>query len=62
MTPEATHRCDDIAIWADGSWATLEDISNGDYHWKSGDFEIISHLETERLEALGVYEDPTGTG
>ncbi|ARR57847.1 hypothetical protein HY78_30625 (plasmid) [Rhizorhabdus wittichii DC-6] len=56
MTNEATRSCDDIALWADGSWATLGDISNGDYHWKSDDYEIIPHLETERLIALGVYD------
>ncbi|WP_171899304.1 hypothetical protein [Sphingobium sp. RAC03] len=56
MTIESTRCCDDVALWPDGSWATLGDISNGDYHWKSDDYEIISYLETERLTAPGVYE------
>lgn len=56
MTNASPRCCDDVALWPDGSWATLGDISNGDYHWKSDDYEIISYLETERLTALGVYE------
>ena len=56
MITAATRHDDDIAVWADGAWATLEDVRAGEFDWISDDYEIISHLDTDRLIALGVYD------
>jgi len=48
---------DDIVLWPDGSWATLEEVRNGDYDWKSDDFEIIDQLDEARLKAAGVLDE-----
>lgn len=48
---------DDIVLWSDGTWATLEGVRNGEYDWKSDDFEIIDHMDGVRLKAIGVLDD-----
>jgi len=48
---------DDIAVWPDGSWAELGEVWNGDYDWKSDDFEIVRFDDVERLKALGIADD-----
>ncbi|WP_371349210.1 hypothetical protein [Ancylobacter sp. IITR112] len=48
---------DDIVLWPDGSWATLEEVRNGDYDWKSDDYEIIDHMDDARLKAAGVLDE-----
>lgn len=48
---------DDIAIWPDGCWAELRDVWNGDYAWKSGDYEIVRIEDEVRLKTLGLAPD-----
>jgi len=48
---------DDIAVWADGSWATLDDIRRGEFDWKSDDYEIVPYDDTTRLIALDVIDE-----
>ncbi|MDQ0304922.1 hypothetical protein [Ancylobacter polymorphus] len=47
---------DDIVLWPDGTWATLEQVRNGDFDWMSDDYEIIDHLDA-RLKAAGVIDE-----
>lgn len=60
MITAAARHDDDIAVWADGTWATLEDVRAGEFDWMSDDYEIISHHDTDRLIALGVYDADPG--
>ena len=48
---------DDIVLWPDGSWATLEEVRNGDYDWKSDDYEVIRYDDTRRLREIGILND-----
>jgi hypothetical protein len=45
---------DDIAVWADGSWATLGEVWNGECTHKSDDYEIIREEDNARLFELGI--------
>ena len=47
---------DDFAVWPDGTLATLEDVQNGNYAWKSDDFEIVAQDNLERLRELDVLD------
>ncbi|MES4992548.1 hypothetical protein ACTJJ7_11820 [Phyllobacterium sp. 22229] len=55
--PNRSPQPDDIVLWPDDSWATLRDVRNGHYDWKSDDYEIIDHTHTARLKALDVYDE-----
>ncbi len=48
---------DDIVLWPDGAWATLEDVQNGHYNWRSDDFEIIDHTDDARLTQAGIIDE-----
>ena len=48
---------DDLAVWPDGSWATLGDVWNNEYAWKSDDFEMIDQDDAARMGDLGIYLD-----
>lgn len=48
---------DDIVLWPDGTWATLEEVRNGDFGWMSDDCEIIDHMDDARLKAAGVIDE-----
>lgn len=48
------HHSDDIAIWPDGCWATLGDIWDNQFNWKSDDYEIVRLDDISRLRALGL--------
>ncbi|QKS00416.1 hypothetical protein F9288_12875 [Sphingomonas sp. CL5.1] len=52
------HSSDDIAVWPDGTWATLGEVRAGDSAHMSDDYEIVSYLDHARLKALGVEQDP----
>lgn len=48
---------DDIALWPDGTWATLDDVQRGELAHMSDDYEVISIDDTERLIATGIAEE-----
>jgi hypothetical protein len=49
---------DDVAVWPDGSWATLGEVWSGEASHKSDDYEIIRENDSARLkEALGLTDD-----
>ncbi|MBA8907949.1 hypothetical protein [Aminobacter ciceronei] len=47
---------EDIALWPDGSWAHLGDVWNGEFDWKSDDYEVIGHDDEERLSKTGILD------
>ncbi len=51
------YHLDDIVIWPDGSWTTVEDIQRGEFSHKSDDYEIVRLEDHDRLRALGLAED-----
>ena len=48
---------DDLAVWPDGSWATLGEVWNNAYAWKSDDFEMVDQNDTARLADLEITLD-----
>jgi hypothetical protein len=48
---------DDIAVWPDGSWATLGEIWNGGCGWKGDDYETVRADDVARLTELGLAEE-----
>jgi hypothetical protein len=48
---------DDVVLWPDGTWATLDEVRNGDFGWMSDDYEIIDHMDDARLKAAGVIDE-----
>ena len=48
---------DDIAVWADGSWATLREVWDAEFNWKSDDYEIILEEDTTRLKEMGIIDE-----
>jgi hypothetical protein len=56
------HSPDDYAVWPDGSYATLQDVWNGEYNWLSDDYEVVAYDNHPRLIALAIYtaEDTNG--
>lgn len=48
---------DDIAIWPDGTWAHIEDVRRGDYHFMSDDYDVVSIDDVAGLAARGVNLD-----
>lgn len=48
---------DDIVLWPDGSWATVEDVRNSAFNWRSDDYEIIDQMDDPRLLAAGVIAE-----
>lgn len=57
QTPARSVDPDDIAIWPDGTWAYIEDVRRGDYHFMSDDYEIVPIDDLARLTSLGVRFD-----
>ncbi|MDW9478843.1 hypothetical protein GOB57_09115 [Sinorhizobium meliloti] len=45
---------DDIAVWPDGTWATLGEIKRGEFAWMSDDYEIVAQESDDRLRELGI--------
>ena len=45
---------DDIAVWPDGTWATLGDIWRGDYGFMSDDYEVVWLEDVTRLKQLDI--------
>jgi hypothetical protein len=52
-----THHPDDIAVWPDGFWATLEEVRNGECNHRSDDFEIVPLENHARLKELGIANE-----
>lgn len=48
---------DDIAIWSDGTWAHIEDVRKGDYHFMSDDYGVVSSEDVVGLASRGVNLD-----
>ncbi|MFG1210452.1 hypothetical protein [Xanthobacter flavus] len=48
---------DDVVLWPDGSWATVEDVRNGAFDWRSDDYENIDQMDDARLLAAGVIDE-----
>jgi hypothetical protein len=48
---------DDIVAWPDGSWATVGEVENGHYNWKSDDYEVVRLDDVKRLKALGLGDE-----
>jgi hypothetical protein len=55
-----TFHPDDIAVWPDGTWASLGDVWIGHYNWMSDDYEKVRLADVARLQALGIAEDVLG--
>lgn len=51
------HRPDDIVVWPDGFYATLEEVRRGEFSHRSDDFEIVRLEDVARLKELGLAED-----
>ena len=47
---------DDLAVWPDGFHAELGDPWNGDYDWRSDDYEMVRLEDEARLRELGLDE------
>lgn len=45
---------DDIAVWPDGTWATVQDVANGEFTFMSDDYETVRLEDHPRLKALGL--------
>jgi len=52
--PERHLDREDIAVWPNGTWATLNDVWNGEFDFMSDDYEVVSHDNYERLRHLGI--------
>ncbi len=39
---------DDLALWPDGTVATIDEVRAGEFDWMSDDYEIISHTAVAR--------------
>jgi hypothetical protein len=47
----------DFVVWPDGFWAVLKEVWNGDYNYRSDDFEIVRQDDRARLIELGIEDD-----
>lgn len=50
------HR-EDLVVWPDGEWARLGEVRDGEYGWKSDDYEIVANDDIKRLTALGIADE-----
>lgn len=57
MTVRRSYNLEDVAVWADGSHAAMEEVERGECSWKSDDFEIVRYDDDARLAALGIDPD-----
>jgi hypothetical protein len=48
---------DDIVVWPDGRWTTLDEVRRGGWDWRSDDYEIVRLEDQTRLEELGLAAD-----
>ncbi len=48
---------DDIVVWADGAWATLGEVRNGEFSCRSDDCEIVRLEDAARLKELGLADE-----
>lgn len=48
---------DDIAVWPNGIWASLDEVWNGEYDWLSDDYEIVLLEDAARQRARGIDLD-----
>jgi len=48
---------DDIVVWPDGCWTTLDEVRRGGWDWRSDDYEIVRLEDQTRLEELGLAAD-----
>ncbi len=51
--PVPYHR-EDIAVWSDGTWASLGDVEDGEFSFMSDDYETVSLEVHPRLKELGL--------
>lgn len=54
MTTQKPYHHDDIAVWPDGSWASLGEVWAGECDWKSDDYEKVRLEDVERLVELNL--------
>jgi hypothetical protein len=57
LVPTKPLHSQDIAVWPDGTWAELGGVWNGEYHFMSDDYEVVSLEDHVRLKALGLDEE-----
>jgi hypothetical protein len=57
LVPRKPLHSQDIAVWPDGTWTELGDVWNGEYHFMSDDYEVVSLEDHIRLKALGIDEE-----
>ncbi|PKP89718.1 MAG: hypothetical protein CVT77_17130 [Alphaproteobacteria bacterium HGW-Alphaproteobacteria-16] len=55
--PKREYHPDDIAIWPDGWWMTLDELWRGGDAGRSDDYEIVRIEDQDRLRALGIAEE-----
>ncbi|RWK66814.1 hypothetical protein [Mesorhizobium sp.] len=56
-TASSAYHPDDIAVWPDGTWISVGELSEGGYGHKSDDYEIVPLEDVERLRELGIADE-----
>jgi hypothetical protein len=56
---EAGHP-EDLAVWPDGFWVTLQELRSGGFNHRSDDFEVVPH--DDRAQELGIVDEITNCG
>ena len=57
MTATRPIHGDDLAVWPDGTWATMDEVRSGEFNWKSDDFELVRLEDELRLQQLGLADE-----
>ena len=58
---QASHP-DDLAVWPDGFWVTLQELRSGGFNHRSDDFEVVPHDDRARMQELGIADEITDCG
>jgi len=53
---EAWHP-EDLAVWPDGSLATISELRSGGFNHLSDDFEVVRHDDRTRIQELGIADE-----
>ena len=56
-TQTSPYHPDDIVVWPDGVWATLGEMRNSEFSYRSDDFEIVRLADAARLKELALADE-----